>query len=81
MAWNWKEIQKLCVESSAFCLVLAGHDHEGGFAEIGAKKYAVTVEALLEAPSGGNAYAMLKVYDDRIEIEGFGDVTSRTLSI
>ncbi len=58
MAWNWKELQSLCVDSPAFCLVLAGHDHLGGYAEIGPKKHAVTLEALLEAPSDGNAYGI-----------------------
>lgn len=83
MAWNWKEIQRICLESPSFCLVLAGHDHIGGYAEIApdqlGRKYAVTVEGLLEAPAESNAYAMLKVFDDRIEILGKGTVTSRKL--
>lgn len=83
LAWNWKEIQSMCVESPSFCLVLAGHDHIGGYAEISplGKKYAVTVQGLVEAPTDSNAYAMLKVFDDRIEIEGKGTVTSRKLSL
>ena len=83
MAWNWKEIESVCMESASVCLLLAGHDHTGGFAEIGLasgrKKYAVTMEGLLEAPADSNAYGMLKVFDDRIEIEGKGTVTSRKL--
>jgi len=83
MSWNWKEVQSICLESPSFCLVLAGHDHIGGYAEIApsGKKYAVTVEGLLEAPTASNAYAILKVFGDRIEIEGKGTVTSRKLSI
>jgi manganese-dependent ADP-ribose/CDP-alcohol diphosphatase len=83
MAWNWKEIERVCVDSPSVCLVLAGHDHVGGYAEMGptGKKHAVTVEGLLEAPTDGNAYAVLKFFNDRLEIEGFGTVTSRKLSI
>ncbi len=39
----------------------------------------VTVEALLEAPEDGNAYAVVSVSGGRIDIDGCGTtVTSRT---
>lgn len=81
MAWNWKEIQDVLLESPSFALLLAGHDHLGGYAELGNKKHFVTIEALLEVPEDSNAYAIAKVYRDRIEIEGFGTVTSRQLAL
>ena len=71
MAWNHEDISKVLVASPAFVLGLSGHDHLGGYASweseieggIGGekgkrRKHFVTVEALLEAPSGSNAYGM-----------------------
>ncbi len=74
----------MCVQvllaSPALRLALAGHDHVGGYACIDGRHF-VTVEALLEAPVDGNAYAMIHVHGDRIRIEGSGSVTSRELVV
>jgi manganese-dependent ADP-ribose/CDP-alcohol diphosphatase len=51
---------------------------DGSIGEKG-RKHFVTVEALLEAPSGSNAYAVVLVHKDRIEIQGHGTVTSRVM--
>ena len=57
-------------------LVLSGHDHLGGH-ELGDTGVPyVTLEAMLEAPD--NAYGIVAVYADRIELKGHGTVTSRT---
>jgi hypothetical protein len=32
----------------------------------------VTCEAMLEAPAGGNAYGLLRLHADRVEIDGLG---------
>lgn len=93
LAWNHDVIRKVLVASPAFVLGLSGHDHLGGYAswkseaeggdsigEMG-RKHFVTVEAILEAPSGSNAYGMVLVYKDRIEVQGHGSVTSRIMKL
>lgn len=76
-AWNWEQIsQKLC-EYQSLKLVLAGHDHVGGYAVKGHIHF-VTLEAILETPS--TAHAIIHVYDDRFEVVGTGIATSRTLA-
>ena len=80
VAWNCKEIERVCVGSPAFKLALAGHDHLGGAFSFPTQHF-VTLEALLEAPSVGNAYAVLRVFEDHLEIVGEGTVTSRVLKI
>lgn len=65
---------------SPVALYLAGHDHEGGYAAAGGVHW-VTVEAMCEAPTGSNAYAVLHFYGDRVEVEGVGSVTSRVLKL
>ena len=52
MAWNFKDIMDVVLQSSCVTLVLSGHDHIGGYACIQGKHF-VTLEALLE----GTGYA------------------------
>ena len=54
-----------------------GHDHAGGYARSGGVHY-VTVPGMVEAPEK-NAFAVVDVYDDRLDVRGFGSVPSRTL--
>ena len=84
MAWNCKEIEDVCLKSSAFRLALAGHDHEGGYSSgrsTTGKQHFLTLQGLVEAPSEGNAYAMLRVFEDKIEVAGVGTVPSRELPV
>jgi manganese-dependent ADP-ribose/CDP-alcohol diphosphatase len=80
-AWNGDELAAACAASPAFVLALAGHDHPGGFIVHRGRPF-VTVEALLEAQDDRNAFAVLRVYEDRVVIDGMGtDITSRLISI
>ncbi|KAK9798149.1 hypothetical protein WJX73_010044 [Symbiochloris irregularis] len=81
LAWNWREISAVLVASPAVALVLAGHDHEGGYAFHDGKHW-LTMPALLEAPTGSNAYAIVDLRSDKIVIDGRSStVQSRTLSM
>jgi len=87
-AWNGEAIAGLvsggkvgsagAAPSSTAVLYLAGHDHCGGYAYAGGVHW-VTLEALVEAPTGGNAWAVLDFFVDRVEVRGRGSVTSRVL--
>jgi len=94
-AWNWREVAAVVTGGrlqagketegggpapSPAVLYLAGHDHLGGYAHAGGVHW-VTVEAMVEAPRGGNAYAVLEFYGDRVEVKGRGSVTSRVLKL
>ena len=80
-SWNGDEVATLLEDSGVVVLALAGHDHIGGFAMRGGVAY-VTVEAMLEAPAAGNAYALVVVHADRLVIDGCGtSVTSRQLPL
>jgi len=81
MAWNHEEIRAACLSSPSFRIALAGHDHIGGFASAGQVQHFVTLEAVLEAPTGSNAYGTLSVFPDRVEIRGEGVLSSRTLAV
>lgn len=80
-AWNGDEVAALLdAHAGTVVLALAGHDHIGGFATSRSGVHYVTLEAMLEAPERGNAFAVVRVHDDRIVIDGCGSsVTSRVL--
>ncbi|MEW5297083.1 MAG: hypothetical protein WDW38_005891 [Sanguina aurantia] len=80
LAWNWLEVQAILVSSPAVAIVFAGHDHIGGYSQVGHVHF-VTLEAMLEAPSGSNAYAIATVHEHMIELQGFGTATSRQLPL
>ena len=82
-AWNGDEVAMLLeAHAGTVVLALAGHDHIGGFATSRSGVHYVTLEAVLEAPEHGNAFAIIRVHDDRIVIDGCGtSVTSRVLPI
>ncbi|KAI8465760.1 MAG: Metallo-dependent phosphatase-like protein [Monoraphidium minutum] len=81
LSWSHRELRAAFEERpGVVALVLAGHYHPGGAAEVGGIHY-VTLEGLLEAPPGGNAFAFVDVYGDRIAVRGQGAATSRELRL
>lgn len=61
-------------------LVLSGHDHEGAYGCVDGVHFLVP-QAMLEAPTGGNAFAFCHVYHDHLHVKGVGTVTSRKLAL
>lgn len=80
LAWNFQDLLGLISEFPCVALVLCGHHHPGGYTQLGGTHF-VTLEAILEAPPEQTAHGFAHVYQDRIEIEGCGVVTSRKLAL
>jgi beta-galactosidase len=59
--------------------LFAGHHHAGSFAYYHSIP-AITVEGMVETEDT-NAFAVVKLYDDKIVIDGYGRVPSRTIDI
>lgn len=78
--WNHAEVLAVLEASPAVVAYFAGHDHAGGYA-LHAGIHFVTLEGMVESPAGEGAYAVVTAYEDRLEIEGFGGATSRSLPI
>eukprot|EP00967_Tisochrysis_lutea_P049584 scaffold60763_cov33-Tisochrysis_lutea.AAC.2 len=79
--WNGDELAAICAASPAFVLALAGHDHPGGFVIYRDRPF-VTLEGMLEAKEDSNSYAIMRVYEDKIAIDGVGTgVTCRLVSV
>jgi len=77
LLYNHEEVQEILESFECVMAYFNGHAHEGGYAYSNGIHY-VNVEGMVEAPEE-NAYAVVDLYDDRIEIRGVGKVTSRTL--
>lgn len=76
-ALNNLEILDVIAKYSCVKAVFSGHHHAGAFARF---KHipVVTVEGVIETPDE-NAFGIVRVYQDRIVLEGKGRMTSREL--
>mmetsp|Transcript_33367 Transcript_33367/g.94533 ORF Transcript_33367/g.94533 Transcript_33367/m.94533 type:complete len:333 (+) Transcript_33367:105-1103(+) len=77
-AWNAKAIEELLQEHECVKVVLTGHDHRGGYAVRGGIHF-LTLEGMVEAPADSNAFAVVHVFEDAIEVHGRGVVPNRVL--
>ena len=80
LAWNHEEIAAILEDSGCVVAYFNGHDHAGGYAFRNGIHY-VTLEGMVEAPSGGDACGIVHVYRDRLVIEGTGTLAGRTLKL
>ncbi len=77
--WNIEQIVAIFQAHDCLVASFSGHRHAGGYTEQNGIYY-ITIEAMVEAPQQ-NAYAIVNVYHDRLEIKGTGKVPDRTLNI
>ncbi|GAQ84663.1 manganese-dependent ADP-ribose/CDP-alcohol diphosphatase [Klebsormidium nitens] len=78
LVWNHEEVAEVLERSPAVAAYFCGHYHIGGYAQPKRVHYC-TFEAILEAPTDEVAHAVVRVFPDKLVIEGQGTVTSRTL--
>lgn len=78
--WDYKEVLEILDASSSFSAWFAGHHHLGGYAMRNGAHH-VTLQAILDAPAEGNAYAIIDVFQDRLRMNGFGTVPNRSLTL
>jgi len=78
LLYNHEEIARLLESSGVVVAYICGHEHAGGYAQQNGVHY-VTIQGMVEAPQ--NAYAVVTLLEDRIEIRGTGAVPTRTLRL
>jgi 3',5'-cyclic AMP phosphodiesterase CpdA len=76
LLWNHAQVLQQLDASKAVVAYICGHDHSGGYA-VRRGVHHVTLPGMVEAPE--TAYAIIEVYADRLQVNGVGSVTSRTL--
>ncbi|PDT08741.1 metallophosphoesterase [Rhizobium sp. M1] len=75
--WDSERIVALLAAQGNVVAYLNGHDHVGNYGKAGACHF-VNFKGVVDTESE-NAFAIVEVYTDRIEIRGFGREESRTL--
>ena len=77
--WDSERVLELLSRAPHVVAYLNGHNHAGNFGLLDGT-YFVNFKGMVDS-AATNAYAIVAVYEDRIEIEGFGRETSRTLPL
>lgn len=78
LVWNYEEIlATIHAEPRCTAAVFSGHLHDGAFGVDSAGIAHLTLESPLTHHEGG--FAIARLFADRLELEGFGAVASRTL--
>lgn len=75
--WNDEEIVALLTHSPHVVAYFNGHQHQGNYASQGPMHF-MNFKGMVETETE-NAFALVSVYDDRLEVKGFGREESRIL--
>jgi len=79
LLWNHAEVVEMLEGHPAVAGWFNGHDHAGGYAEKNGIHY-VTFPGMVES-GGQNSYSVVRVFEDRLEVEGSGSAPRRTLAL
>lgn len=77
--WDSEQLAELVASAPAAIAYLCGHQHKGNYAALDATHF-VNFCGMVDTIDS-NAFAVLELYDDRIEIAGFGREPSRRLAL
>lgn len=77
--WNDEEIASLLTEFPNVAAYFNGHQHQGNY-DRKEHLHFLNFKGMVETETE-NAFAMVKVYEDRLEVQGFGREENRVLAI
>jgi len=77
--WNDEALIKTLESAGNVVAYFNGHNHAGNYGEKNGIHY-LNFQGMVETPDT-NSYSIVKVYPDRLEIDGFGREQDRTLKI
>ncbi|OES45465.1 hypothetical protein BA724_17490 [Domibacillus iocasae] len=78
-AWNDADITRELESAGNVVAYFNGHNHAGNYNEKNGIKY-VTFQGMLDTPDT-NAYSVIQVFKDRLEIDGFGREPDRIIKV
>jgi predicted phosphodiesterase len=76
---NYKEVLSMLTEFPEIAVWFAGHNHEGNFGKTG-NLYHLTFKAMVNTENE-NSYAIVRIFNNRIEITGYGREPDRILDL
>jgi manganese-dependent ADP-ribose/CDP-alcohol diphosphatase len=75
LAWNYKEVMDLIsTYEKSVIAYFCGHDHDGGYFRDRNNIHHITFPGIIEIKPNSNAFAIVKVYDNKVSVEGVGAV-------
>ena len=78
LLWDHAEVAKILKDNESVKAWFCGHNHAGGYGHV-AGVHHVTFQAICDAPSDSNAWAIAEFQPNQIRISGHGTVPSRNL--
>ena len=78
LLWDHAEVNELLSNDKSVKAWFCGHNHAGGYGHVDGVHH-VTFQAICDAPSDSNAWAIAEFQPNRIQITGHGTVPSRVL--
>ena len=80
--WDYEAVLDVIHANKNVVLVLAGHDHNGGYVEQNGVHFVTFPSPMVSKNKyEDQAHGIIDIYQDRIEIIGRGTVETRTLSL
>lgn len=77
--WDADRIVNLLAGQRHVVAYFCGHNHDGNYGEVDGLHF-ITFEGMVDTPSE-NAYAIVEIQGDRLDITGFGREPSRSLTL
>lgn len=78
--WNYDQVIACFNRHPSVVAYLSGHAHMSGYAYANGVHF-VSFQAIIETPPETEAFATVTVFEDRIEIEGYGTEATRVLHL
>ncbi|MBP1596501.1 MAG: cyclic 3',5'-adenosine monophosphate phosphodiesterase [Acidobacteria bacterium] len=78
--WNYQDVLHVLENSGCVVAYVCGHYHPGSYAEQNGIHH-VTIPGMVESPEKSNRFAIVSVFRDSLQIQGFGTVPSRVLRL
>jgi len=75
--WNYKTLLNLFKRHDNIVAYFSGHNHQGSYATLDHTHY-LSLQGMVETPDN-SAYCTVDVYNDRLEVTGYGREKSRIL--
>ena len=79
LVWNYSEVLDVLHKHKSVQVFFAGHTHCEAHIQDDHGVHHLVWPAILEAKPGSNAFGIVTVYEDRMEVEGYGKVHSRCM--
>jgi len=77
--WNDEEVVQIISKNNHVVAYMNGHNHQGHYAEHEMCHY-LNFKGMVESNDASNAYAVVKCFTDRIEVDGIGWEPDRNLT-